>query len=73
MENNIRALRKEAGLTQRELAELMGISNVTLCRWETGTKLPKLESLFALAQLFRVPLDAIYPMEREEGDHAAGA
>ena len=66
MENNIRALRKEAGLTQMELAELMG-------RWETGTKLPKLESLFALAQLFRVPLDAIYPMEREEGDHAAGA
>ena len=32
----IAALRKEQGLTQRQLAEELGISDKTVSKWETG-------------------------------------
>lgn len=33
---DLRALRKRHGLSQRELAEHMGTTQVTVARWETG-------------------------------------
>ena len=39
--NNLRRIRKERKLTQKELSRKTGISNVNLCRYETGNrKLP---------------------------------
>lgn len=35
----IAALRKEQGLTQRQLAEELGISDKTVSKWETGGSL----------------------------------
>ena len=70
MRNNIKQLRRAAGLTQKELAEMLGISNVTLSRWETGTKVPLLPNVIELAGLFGVTLDDIYPMKKGEGSHA---
>ena len=35
----IRDIRKKFGLSQKELAELLGIGEATLCRWETGTQI----------------------------------
>ena len=36
----IKAMRKERGLTQRELAEELGISAKTVSKWEAGNGLP---------------------------------
>ena len=36
----IKALRKERGLTQKELAERLNVSEKTVSKWETGNGLP---------------------------------
>ena len=43
------ALRSQNGLTQRELAERIGIKQPQLARIESGKQLPKLETLALLA------------------------
>lgn len=43
------ALRSESGLTQRELAERIGLKQPQLARIEAGRQLPKLETLAKLA------------------------
>ena len=70
MKNNIKQLRRAAGLTQKELAGMLGISNVTLSNWETETKIPLLQNVVELAGLLGVTLDDIYPMKKGEGPHA---
>lgn len=41
----LRELRKEKGLTQEQLAEVLHVSGRTVSRWETGTNMPDLSSL----------------------------
>lgn len=36
----VRELRKGAGLSQRELAALLGVSENTVTRWESGNRKP---------------------------------
>ncbi|HEY9598477.1 MAG TPA: helix-turn-helix transcriptional regulator [Cyanophyceae cyanobacterium] len=35
-------LREQAGLTQKELGNILGVSDQTVCNWETGARLLKL-------------------------------
>ncbi len=41
----LKQLRSEKGLTQEQLAEILGVSGRTVSRWETGTNLPDLNLL----------------------------
>jgi len=36
-----RALRQQAGLTQAEVGEALGVSSVAVCRWERGERVPQ--------------------------------
>lgn len=47
--NFICQLRKEKGLTQKELGELLGVTNKAVSKWETGAAMPRLEYLQQLA------------------------
>ena len=49
-------LRREAGLTQEELAAKSGVSRVTISRLEAGEQDPHYETLLALARGLGVPL-----------------
>ncbi len=51
------ALRKEYGYTQRQVAQMLGISQPSYMRYENGTAQPSLESLSALADIFDVSSD----------------
>ena len=60
LSNNIRTLRKKAGLTQVELAESMDISIATLRRWEGGETAPSGTKILDLAKQLKVsPKDII--------------
>lgn len=45
----IRAARREQGLTQRELASRLGVSQTTISFWETGAETPTVAHLIQIA------------------------
>ena len=44
----VRTARREAGLTQRELAERVGTTQSAIARWEAGAESPRLDTLSSL-------------------------
>lgn len=53
------ALRKDAGMTQQETADRLGVSNKTISKWESGGGFPDIAILPALAELYGVTADDI--------------
>ncbi len=53
----LKEARKKAGLTQEELAELIGISRAAVAKWETDNGLPDIENLKTVAGLLDVSID----------------
>ena len=49
LHENIRTIRKEKGLTQEQLADVMGVSTASVSKWETGVAAPELTVLAELA------------------------
>lgn len=57
--NFIMRKRKEAGLTQQQLADKLNISFQAISKWETGNAYPNVEILCDLATVLRVTVDEI--------------
>lgn len=57
LSNRIKQLRKEKGLTQAELGKLINVTKVSVCCYEKGTRLPSLETLIDLSNVFKVSID----------------
>lgn len=55
--NNIKELRKQKHLTQKDLAKLMHVSQQTIGAWETERAIPGSDTLALLANLFNVSAD----------------
>lgn len=53
MSDRIVARRKELGLTQRALAKLVGLSGVSVLKWENGQNEPSGKNLFALSEALK--------------------
>lgn len=53
----LRELRKMKGLTQRELAEILGINEVSYQRYEYGLSYPTFKKLIIIADYFMVSID----------------
>lgn len=50
-------LRRQAGLSQEELANIMDVSRQAVQKWESGASKPDMDNLTALADYFNVTLD----------------
>ena len=55
----IRALREKAGISQRQVAEELGVSQAAYSRLETGEIELSINKLFALSELYEVPLQKL--------------
>lgn len=55
--NRLRELRKEHGLTLRELGDTINTSNQNISNWEVGRSNPNIKYLIALADYFNVSID----------------
>lgn len=64
---NIQRFRKNAGMTQAQLAERINVSTAFVSRMERGEKGVSLKVLDALAETFQVSYDALM---REPADHS---
>ena len=60
-------LRTEKGISQRETARLMQISQGTYNNWENGKTQPSIEQLISLASLFEVSVDYLIGNTDEYG------
>ncbi|AKU90098.1 helix-turn-helix domain-containing protein [Vulgatibacter incomptus] len=67
----ILAVRREAGLTQAELANRAGVSNEFLSRIENGTGIPSLETIGRLAAALGLPACQLFPPAEDLGGAAA--
>ena len=59
----ISAVRKERGLTQKELAEKLYISDKTVSKWETGTHFPDIAILEDLAAALGISVVELLGLE----------
>ena len=71
----LQELRKQKGLTQEELAEVLYVSRAAISKWESGRGYPSIDSLKGIAKFFGVTVDALLSGEElltvaeEEGKH----
>lgn len=61
----LKQLRNEKGITQEQLAEILGVSGRTVSRWETGTNLPDLSILVQISEYYDVEIKEILNGERK--------
>lgn len=54
LRRNLKLFRKKAGFTQRDVADRLNVSEQTVARWEIGTRVPSIEHLEKLAELYGV-------------------
>lgn len=64
--DNIRKYRKANHMSQDELAEKLQVTRQSVSLWETGQTQPSLDSVVALAKIFRVSTDALLTGEQSE-------
>lgn len=62
----LRSLRQAQGLTVRALAELVGVSKVTIWKWEKGDVQPRARMLAPLAKALRIAPNALQTSEDVE-------
>ena len=56
-QKRLREMRLLCGLTQREMAEKLDISQPSYIRYENGTAEPSLENLVKISEIFDVSVD----------------
>lgn len=56
---SLKAARVNAGYSQKEAANLLEISNTTLCNWENGRTFPDQPMIEKLCKLYGVTYDMI--------------
>lgn len=61
---SLEAARVNAGLTQKELANILGVSNSTVINWEKGNTEPSISQLKKISELSGIPMDFIFIPEK---------
>jgi len=60
----IATLRKEHSMTQKELAQRLGVSDKTVSKWETGRGLPEISIMQALCEVLDVSINELLSGEK---------
>ena len=56
----------ENNMTQTDLAKKIGVSNVTICRYLTGERTPRIDVLTKIAYVFNVSLDYLLGLSEDK-------
>lgn len=60
----LKELRKEKGMTQEQLAEILGVTNRSISRWENGVNMPDFDLVIEIANHFDVSIEEFLDGER---------
>jgi len=61
----LRELRREKNLTQEQLAEILGVTNRSVSRWENGVNMPDFDLVIEIVNYFEVSIDEFLDGERK--------
>ncbi|MBS4537541.1 helix-turn-helix transcriptional regulator [Clostridium sp. D2Q-11] len=64
----LKVLRKEKGLSQEKLAELLNVSRQSVSKWEAGQTYPEIDKLIILSDFFNITLDDLIKGKSTEGN-----
>lgn len=67
MKNSLESLRKEAGMTQEELAKQLEVSRQTISSLESGRYNPSILLAFRIARLFGRSIEEVFLYEEGAG------
>ena len=67
----LQKLRKEAGLSQEELAWQLGVSRQAVSKWERDGGYPETEKIIRMSRIFHVTLDYLLNEETSQNEEAA--
>lgn len=68
----LKRLRKEYGLTQKELAKALSVSNVVVSSYELGARYPTIQSVIKAARFFSVTTDYLLGLDDVHAISAEG-
>lgn len=57
---SLEAARVNAKLTQVEIADIMGVDQSTIRRWERGEKVPNYDEIKKISSVYKIPIDNIF-------------
>lgn len=60
---NILFYRKQARMSQKELAKMLGVSNSAISNWESGANSIDLDTLFKLCQVLNIDINTAFDYE----------
>ena len=69
----IAALRRASGMTQKDLAEKLYVSDKTVSRWECDESAPDLSLIPVIADIFGITSDELLRGERRNSDYISSA
>ncbi len=59
-------IRIQRNLTQKQLGDLLGVSDNTISQWETGSRQPRADMIKRLAHVLICTADELLGLERKE-------
>lgn len=60
----LKFIRKQARMSQEQLAEKLGVSRQAVTKWETDTGIPDIENIMAISALFDISIDELFSNEK---------
>lgn len=69
--HHLKKLRKNAGLTQSQLAKKLNLTQSTIAYYESGRKMPTLENAKLIAELFNTNLDYLLGISKDKNNQLA--
>ncbi|MFH5811086.1 helix-turn-helix domain-containing protein [Companilactobacillus sp. FL22-1] len=61
--SNLKQLRRERNVTQKEVAQHLNIDVTTLSHYETGIRMPDIDTLIALAKYYDIDINRMVSSE----------
>lgn len=58
--NNLKEIRAKTGITQAELAELVGVARVSIISIEKGHFIPTIETALRISKALSVPIEQVF-------------
>ena len=65
MINNLKSIRKQHNIHQKDLAAAIGVSQKIVYKWENGSATPSIRAVLLISHYLNIPLDSLFSIDDE--------